>query len=44
MTPEEIRIECLRLAVAAQAMDPIEHAKLMADFVFGNGDREQRKE
>lgn len=35
MSTEEIRIACLKLAVEAQAADPVEEAKRMADFVQG---------
>ena len=35
MTPEEIRLECLRLALSRQECEPIELAGRMEAFVTG---------
>lgn len=34
MHPIEIRLECLRLAVQAQALDPLAEAERMATFLL----------
>lgn len=33
MSDDQIRLECLRLAVAAQAFDPVHSARKMMEFV-----------
>lgn len=38
MAPEELRLECLRLAVAAQAPSPVTTAAEMAEFVAAKRD------
>lgn len=40
MSEPEIRLECLKQAIAAETGDPVELARVYADFVLGRKDSE----